>query len=662
MKAVRVPRGRITLVRAARALLPVLLLAVLQICWLHSSSLHHPLALVPVLADGSQAEALPLRSFGLLSLRQALAAGVLTELRVHLGYGGRLGMWNAFPHIKAALTRAGYASTTAGYNNAAVMIVPNYWRPDAADWRRWRLAPYQRINRLWGMDSISRKESLLRTLNEHFGTTKCPFTPETYLLEEVRLSATFPELLATRREWLLKTAVHRGKGIRMVSSPVLHAAAALERRHARASGGANANEVADLRGWLRRHADDALLQAPISEPLLIDGRKVSLRLYGLITSANPLRVYLHREGFALLASHAFNSTSAGGALSFLTNAAVNRHSQSHSQQHQAAAAADDDGSTDDASVAASVGLTLPQQRWTLADFLRFVEARQAREAHARGQLVPRRGAVRRDLERLVLLTWVAAQPRLSSAAAQSMVALGLNGTHEWGTNFELSAFDVMLDAALRPWLLEVNTSPSLKEEEQGDLPLKLRVVGDMLSLAGVLPEQAEEPEAELGSLLRANQGAGGHGSIGTRGGPDDADCVRRWRLGGCRHCPSWAEVAQLWRAAAERRRAGGFVPLAPTDDREYVSLAAPPPPTPTAAASTVESRATTTTSTEAARPTADELLGAWLREGSRGVGVACTQVGAAREQQQQQHDGRTCIRRRWDAMLCHTGSRSVRTT
>ena len=142
-----------------KALLPVLLLAVLQICWLHSSSLHHPLALVPVIADGSQAEALPLRSFGLLSLRQALAAGVLTELRVHLGYGGRLGMWNAFPHIKAALTRAGYASTTAGYNNAAVMIVPNYWRPDAADWRRWRLAPYQRINRLWGMHCISRKET-----------------------------------------------------------------------------------------------------------------------------------------------------------------------------------------------------------------------------------------------------------------------------------------------------------------------------------------------------------------------------------------------------------------------------------------------------------------------------------------------------------------------
>ena len=104
------------------------------------------------------------------SLREALSAGVALQ-RVHCGYGGILGMWNAYPHLKKSLIAAGFATTRGGiaftWREAAVLVVPNYWKPGAADWRTWRLAPWQRINRLWGMYFISRKETLARTLDEH---------------------------------------------------------------------------------------------------------------------------------------------------------------------------------------------------------------------------------------------------------------------------------------------------------------------------------------------------------------------------------------------------------------------------------------------------------------------------------------------------------------
>lgn len=103
------------------------------------------------------------------SLRLALASGVPSGLYVRCEYRGRLGMWNGFPHIEKLLQRAGYEGRANGITTAATIVVPNYWRPGAPDWRTWHLAPWQRINRLWGMAAISRKESLVRTLDSYFG-------------------------------------------------------------------------------------------------------------------------------------------------------------------------------------------------------------------------------------------------------------------------------------------------------------------------------------------------------------------------------------------------------------------------------------------------------------------------------------------------------------
>ena len=66
--------------------------------------------------------------------------------------------------------------------------------------------------------------------------------------------------------------------------------------------------------------------------MLIGGCKFSVRLYALATSALPLRAYVHAEGFALFASHAYNeSTAAADPLAFLTNAHVRALHTRHAQ-------------------------------------------------------------------------------------------------------------------------------------------------------------------------------------------------------------------------------------------------------------------------------------------------------------------------------------------
>jgi hypothetical protein len=51
--------------------------------------------------------------------------------------------------------------------------------------------------------------------------------------------------------------------------------------------------------------------------------------------------------------------------------------------------------------------------------------------------------------------------------------------------FNLLGFDIMLDATLKPWLLEVNGSPSLQSDSPLDYRVKSRICADLLNMIGL---------------------------------------------------------------------------------------------------------------------------------------------------------------------------------
>lgn len=51
--------------------------------------------------------------------------------------------------------------------------------------------------------------------------------------------------------------------------------------------------------------------------------------------------------------------------------------------------------------------------------------------------------------------------------------------------FELYGFDVMLDDALKPWLIEVNSSPALTATSKGDFDHKYQLLSDVLDVIDV---------------------------------------------------------------------------------------------------------------------------------------------------------------------------------
>ena len=53
--------------------------------------------------------------------------------------------------------------------------------------------------------------------------------------------------------------------------------------------------------------------------------------------------------------------------------------------------------------------------------------------------------------------------------------------------FEVLGFDILLDDTLRPWLLEINLSPSLNTDSPLDLKIKGSMIADLFTMIGVVP-------------------------------------------------------------------------------------------------------------------------------------------------------------------------------
>jgi tubulin polyglutamylase TTLL5 len=52
--------------------------------------------------------------------------------------------------------------------------------------------------------------------------------------------------------------------------------------------------------------------------------------------------------------------------------------------------------------------------------------------------------------------------------------------------FQLYGFDVLIDSNLKPWVLEVNLSPSLNHDSPLDLKIKGQLIADLFSLVIII--------------------------------------------------------------------------------------------------------------------------------------------------------------------------------
>ena len=86
-----------------------------------------------------------------------------------------------------------------------------------------------------------------------------------------------------------------------------------------------------------------------------------------------------------------------------------------------------------------------------------------------------------------------------------------NGMHR-SNCFEVFGFDILLDSDLKPWLIEVNLSPSLSPDSPLDMTIKTNLLTDTYNLAGI--RRFDRRKESLNKLKYRAKVPGFHSSVG----------------------------------------------------------------------------------------------------------------------------------------------------
>ncbi|KAJ3008645.1 Tubulin polyglutamylase ttll4 [Thoreauomyces humboldtii] len=262
------------------------------------------------------------------------------------------------------------------------------------------------------------------------------YLPETYMYpaQKSALTRAFP----THALWIVKPpASARGQGIRVI----------------------------DKMTQLPKKKKNVVVSRYIAKPYLIGGRKFDIRLYVAVTSFEPLRIYLYKEGIVRFAAERYSTASKNIKNRFvhLTNYSVSRRKSGSVDPIVAAAASAAEPKPD---LLDDPRFSTTASKWSFR-VLQDYFARQGIDfAPVYAQI--------RDIVTKTIISGHASNAsgvRLFSSSRTSC--------------YELFGFDVLLDARLKPWLMEVNISPSLKSSSDVDFAIKYELVSDLLNLVGV---------------------------------------------------------------------------------------------------------------------------------------------------------------------------------
>ncbi|KAK3730002.1 hypothetical protein QZH41_000962 [Actinostola sp. cb2023] len=211
-------------------------------------------------------------------------------------------------------------------------------------------------------------------------------------------------------------------------------------------------------------AKPCIVQRYIQNPLLLEKLKFDLRIYVILKSIDPLEIYVCREGMARFCTESYNPPSTKNihkCYMHLTNYSVNKQSTTYVQSDE-----HDKGSKRKLSCV-------------------FNQLERNGEDTAK---------LWSDIDDIICRTIIAFIPNLK---IEEEVAVADRDLKVKLKCFQILGFDILIDSDLRPILLEVNSSPSLRidhEEETStgkveyfvsatDVEIKLPVVIDTMKLA-----------------------------------------------------------------------------------------------------------------------------------------------------------------------------------
>lgn len=223
-------------------------------------------------------------------------------------------------------------------------------------------------------------------------------------------------------------------------------------------------------------------QLYIRDPLLLDGYKFDLRVYALIVSIDPLCIFVYNEGLVRLATAPYERprhANIDNKFMHLTNYSINKHSAGFSQDRE-----------------------MGSKRMFESFNKLFVD-----EGHDVLLLWS-------NIDDIIIKTILTIRPQLKHAYR----TLFPNHDRHSSACFEILGFDIIIDRMYRPYLLEVNQSPSFNNNTVIDDTVKTNLIRDTFTLLNISAKWRRQVLREdKEQVIRRNQ-MGAHRGDGGGGG------------------------------------------------------------------------------------------------------------------------------------------------
>lgn len=301
--------------------------------------------------------------------------------------------------------------------------------------------PFQKTNHFPGCWHLGRKDNLYRHVfrmkqkfEEHFD-----FIPKTYLLSsEYKRFLMIKKTSDRKALWIMKPVNSScGRGIKVISQK---------------------SKIPFKK--------DFLVSEYINNPHLINDLKYDLRVYVVLTSFDPLRVYCYQEGLVRFATEKFslNKKKISKRFIHLTNFSVNKKAMKY--QKNVNCLLDGEGN-----------------KWSFSAYRKKLQEMG---------IDPLK--VFNDIYDLIVKVCISTESYMSNGNGIIRLAEHRNNC------FELFGFDILIDSNLKPWLMEVNVSPSLSSSSPLDAKIKTSLISDMLNLVGFKiydKKKIEEEKAQI---------------------------------------------------------------------------------------------------------------------------------------------------------------------
>lgn len=195
----------------------------------------------------------------------------------------------------------------------------------------------------------------------------------------------------------------------------------------------------------------------LENPLLVSGKKFDMRIYVLVTSFHPLKVYLYRQGFCRFTNekYSLDVNEIDNIFIHLTNVAIQKKYEKYNSSHGG--------------------------KWSLKNLEMFLEMNFGYDKAEK---------CFNDIKNVII------------SSLKSVQGVMHSDKH----CYECYGYDIILDANLKPWLIEINASPSLSTTTQGDYILKKQLINDIVNIVITDKWIDEKGKPGTNTCTKSNEG------------------------------------------------------------------------------------------------------------------------------------------------------------